>query len=192
MQEARNAKSVIMVLEMSRPVCLDNNALSYATLPQQEKKYQDVKEKLCARIDRHKEENVKIFIPDAVLFEYLVTFPVNEHDEIITLLSENFTIYSPTTESAKIAAKMFIERKGVSVKSNVTRENLKLDYLISAAAIDAKCEIIYSEDRDYSWMTKEHGIRHIKPSTLPMPSKQKIIDEVLPLPARKKPDEASK
>lgn len=163
-----------------RLICLDTNILTWGLKKQCTPGQEDNLEKAESLIERLFQLGDHIVIPTLVLSELLVTIPEEKHNEFLSDVCQDYLVAPFDTQAARKFGEIYpnwkrIKRANGSLTQDMTRQEIKTDYMIIATAISVGCECIYSEDSKFQKFAEESGIRC---KNLPSSEKQLNLDRL--------------
>jgi predicted nucleic acid-binding protein len=101
-------------------------------------------EKAKYLISTCEENDVKIMVPSIVLSEVLCALHMNHHVKVAELMHRRFIVSPFDVQSAIQFARIWSNKKKIT---EISRHEMKADYMIIATALARKAECIYSEDK---------------------------------------------
>lgn len=90
------------------------------------------------------ETNVKIMVPSIVVAEVLCALDTRLHVKVAELMHRRFIVSPFDVQSAIQFARIWSNKKKIA---EISRQEMKADYMIIATALARQAQCIYSEDR---------------------------------------------
>jgi predicted nucleic acid-binding protein len=141
------------LVNMSDLVCIDTMILIWG-LKKKAQPGQEIMIQAAEKLlDELEHTSTKVIIPSPVIGELLAPIPQNEHSNFLSLLGKNMIIVPYDMKAAARCAHILRTNtdKGVyeeikQEEPTITRNHLKVDFMIVAIAVANQANLIYSND----------------------------------------------
>lgn len=133
-------------------VCLDTQIIIWGIKKQSIPAQTEMIYKSARLIQNLKESRAKILIPTPVIFELLLPIVADKREKFLSFMNRNFMVIPFDAKSAVFASRIRQEKMDAAMKeavkgdANITRNHIKVDCMIVAAAYVYGASIIYSHD----------------------------------------------
>jgi len=146
-------------LAKSKIVCLDNNITAFALRDDAHPDDAEKAKKARALITYLDEQEKIILLPTPVITECLVPVEVHEREPVLKVINKFMIGAFDMAASIKCAEMMHAitpAEKEFKEDKEITKAQMKFDYMIAAIAIVNEAECIYSEDEGLRKFCKGH------------------------------------
>jgi predicted nucleic acid-binding protein len=149
-------------------ICFDTQIIIWGV-----RKYATVRqeiniEKAKYLIESCEKEQIKIMIPSVVVAEVLCALEPSLHNSFNQLITRKFMVMPFDTQAALYFAKLWREKKQIKDTIEISRSEMKADFMIVATALARGADCIYSEDKGLRKFAQDY----IKVKPLPSFDKQ--------------------
>ena len=124
-------------------VCLDTNVLIWGIKRQASAAQAEMIPRTRRFLDSLHKQQIRAVVPAVVVAELLMPLPLEEHNNFVADMSQQFIVPPFDSLVASFLAKVWQAKKG---QRDIQRNEIKYDSMVIATALALKASCIYSHD----------------------------------------------